>query len=116
MHLCGIEWLTGVTIMKLIPQILLSDMNNCAFVKELFFANLLGWGFFYLEKIFIQEIVTHGSGVGARGFLRSFPTRSFHDSTSQITFVIWNLSLPYLNYRLVKQQCNLQKIPLLGLL
>lgn len=77
MHICGIEWLTGVTIMKLIPQILLSDMNNCAFVKELFFANLLGW-FFYLEKIFIQEIVTHG----ATGSLRSFPTHSFHDSMS----------------------------------
>lgn len=116
MHLCGAEWLISVRIMKLILWILLSDINNYAFVKELFFASLLVWGFLLRKKKFIWEIITHGSGVGTRGSLRSFPTHPFCDSISQVTFIIWDVSLPYLSYRLVKQQCDLQKSPLLGIL
>lgn len=53
MHLCDTEWLTDVRIMKLIPQILLSVMNNCAFLKDLFFADLLV--VFLLRKIISYE-------------------------------------------------------------
>lgn len=90
MHLHSTEWLTEVKITKLMPQIVLSYMTQYALVKELCFGNLL-LAFFWF-----------------------FPSSegNFHiQNNSQITFIIWNISLTYLGYGLVKHQCDLYKIP-----